>query len=125
MRLLQRTFVQTQALRDGLDSLLLANHALRKLDFSHRKAIARVAKDHVARDSRFLRDNFDDVLRLDDHRVWLVDFNFHCGRVEPANRFIRQVQVANVFRGHLQRGIDGFIRNLDRIISFEAGPHAQ
>ena len=109
MRLLQRPFVQTQALSNSLDCIFLSNDALSELRFDQREPIARVAKDHVAWNARLLGNHFDNVLRFDDHRMRLVDFNFHRRGVEPADRFVGQVQVADVLRRHLERGVDSFI----------------
>ena len=65
------------------------------------------------------------MLRLDDHRVGLVNFHFNRRRIEPADRLVREMQIAYVFRGHLERGINRFIRNLYRIVSFQTRPQTK
>ncbi len=112
MRLFQRTLVQPQPLGHRFDRFLLADDPFGELYFSQSEAIAGVAKDHVARNARLLRDHVNHVLGFDDHRVRLVDFNFHGSSIEPANRLVRQVQVPNVLRRHFQSGVDSFVRNL-------------
>ena len=65
------------------------------------------------------------MFRLDDHSGRFIDFDFHGRGIEPANRFVRQVQITNIFRCHFQRGVDSFIRDLHRVISFEARSQAE
>ncbi len=93
--------------------------------FRHRETIAGVAEDHVARNARLLRDHFDHVFRFDHHRLRFVDFDFDRGRVEPANRLVRQVQIANVLRRHFQRDVDRVVGNLDRIVLLQPRTQAQ
>ena len=65
------------------------------------------------------------MLRLDDHCVGLVNLNLNRSRVEPADRLVRQVQIANVLWRHLERGINCFVRDLHRIVSFQTRPQTE
>ena len=119
MRLFQWSFVQPQTLRDCLDCSLLTNYATAQHRFDHRKSIARVAEDHVARNTRLLRDDFDDVLRLDDHFLRFVDLDLNRGRIEPADRLVGKMEIANVFWRHLESHVDGVVRDLDGVVLFQ------
>ena len=126
MILLERAFVQAQPFGDGLDRFLLADDALCRGRLpSSREAVGRVAIDHVARNARFLRDDVDDVLGLDDQRLRLVDLDLDRSRVEPADGLVRQVKIANVLRRHLERRVDRFVRDRDRVILLQPRPQAQ
>ena len=125
MRFFQRTLVEAKPLSHRLDGFFLTDNALGQMSFSQCKAIARVAKNHVAGDSRLLRDHIDHMLGFDDHRVRFVDLDFYRGGVQPPDRFVRQVQAANVLGRHLQRDVNCFIGNLDRIVFLESRPNSQ
>src|SRR5215510_7181546 len=60
------------------------------------------------------------MLRPDDHGLRLVDFDFDCRSIKPANCFVRKMQIANVLRRHLERSIDSLVRDLHRIVLFKA-----
>ena len=119
MRLFQRAFVQTQSLGDCLDRGLLTDDALAEHCLGHREAIGRVAEDHVARNPRLLRDHLDNVFRLNDQSLRFVDLDFDCRSVKPANRLVRQVEIADVLWRHLQSRVDGVVGDLHGIVLLE------
>src|SRR4029434_1349916 len=88
------------------------------------EAVGSVAEDQVARDSRFLRDHVNDVFWPDLHDVRLVDLDLHRSGVEPADDLVRHVEVADVTRRHFERGLDGRVGDLHRVILLEARTNA-
>src|SRR5205085_479252 len=115
-----RVRVLAQLLSQNAPAFRTDDAAWRYLNICERESITGVPKYHVARNTRFLRDHLDDVLRLDDHAGGFVDFNFDRSSVEPPDRLIRQVQIANVLRRHFERRVNGFIRNLHRVVALES-----
>src|SRR4030095_6476939 len=83
MRLLQWTFVQPQPLGDSSDRFLLSNYSSSEHRLSHRKAITGITEDHVAWNTRFLRDDFDNVLRFNYQSLRFVYLNFYRRCIEP------------------------------------------
>ena len=81
------------------------------------EAIGDVAEDHVLGNLRGVRDHRDDVLF--PHLPAAVDLGPHGGRVEPADDLVGQVEVPHVARRHVERGIDRFVEQLDRVVPLE------
>jgi hypothetical protein len=68
MIFLERSFIQPQPLGDRTHRVFLPDDAIRQLIFHHRKAVGRIAVDHILRNPRFLRNDVDNMLRFDDQR---------------------------------------------------------
>src|SRR5262249_20631783 len=93
VRFLQWTFVQTETLSNGPDCLPLSNDALAQHCVGHQEPLASVAEDHIARNTRLLRNDIDHMFRLYDHRGRFIDFHFNGSSVEPTDCLIGKVQI--------------------------------
>src|SRR5690606_18794878 len=117
--LLERTFVEPQPFGYSLHRLFLPDDPLAELKLHLREPVSRVAIDHIFGNTRFLRYDVDDVFCADDELLGLVDLDLYGSRIQPPDRFIGEVEITDVFRRHLECGIDRLVRDRDRIILLE------
>jgi len=106
MVLFQRSFVQSQPLGYSFNRFLLSNNTLCDILVHQRKAIVCIAEYHVSGNARFLRDYVDHMLGFYHQSLRFIYFNLYRRGVQPADSFVGQVQVPNVFRSHFQSHVD-------------------
>ena len=102
------------------DGLALADDPRAQPLLEVAEAIGDLAEDHVLGDLRRGRHHRHDVGAA--HVGTAVDLGAHGGRVEPANRLVRQAQVPQVARRHVQRHLDGVVVDAHAVVAFEPRP---
>ena len=93
---------------------LLSDHAFRQIrfDIANRSLVSRKIMSRGIRDSCEMTSMMCSGRTTSASACRFVDLNLDRSRVEPADRFVRQMQIADVLRRHLERGVDRFVGNL-------------
>src|SRR4029079_2914034 len=114
---LERSLVEHQPARYGIDRLALPDNALAQAGLHVAEPVGHFAKDHVFRNLGDLRDHVDDVVRGDFPAP--RDLSLDRGRIEPANYFVGKLKMPHVARRHFKRGLNRGVLDPDQVVALE------